>query len=97
MRKLKEKNAVLQKWISAKYERREKMESNKKTYSDKEIYGALKIIMDTCKNSGSTCRDCKLSNSERGITYCGLSDTPITWRLSELPSEWKTFEKEKTE
>lgn len=74
------------------------MESNKKTYSDKEIYGALKIIMDTCKNSGSTCRDCKLSNSERGITYCGLSDTPpITWRLSELPGEWKPFEKEKTE
>lgn len=71
------------------------MESNKKTYSDKEIYGALKIIMDTCKNSGSTCRDCKLSYRENGIQYCGLSDTPpITWRLAELPSEWKPFEKE---
>lgn len=68
---------------------------NKKTYSDNEIYGALKIIMDICKNSGSTCRGCKLSYSEKGITYCGLSDTqPITWRLAELPSEWKPFEKE---
>lgn len=85
----------MQKWISAKYERREKTESNKKTYSDKEIYGALKIIMDTCKNSGSTCRDCKLSYRENGIQYCGLSDTPpITWRLAELPSEWKPFKKE---
>ena len=69
------------------------MESNKKTYSDKEIYDSLKTIRDICKNSGSTCRDCKLSNSERGITYCGLSDTPITWRLADLPSEWKPFEK----
>lgn len=41
------------------------MESNKKTYSDKEIYGALKIIRDICKNSGSTCRDCKLSYREK--------------------------------
>lgn len=43
------------------------MESNKKTYSDKEIYGALKIIRDICKNSGSACRDCKLSYSEGGV------------------------------
>ena len=69
------------------------MESNKKTYSDEEIYDALKMIRDICKNSGSTCRDCKLSNSERGITYCGLSDTHITWRLADLPNEWKPFEK----
>lgn len=73
------------------------METNNTTYSDKEIYDALKIIRDICKNSGSTCRDCKLSYREKGIQYCGLSDTPITWRLSELPSEWKPFEKEKTE
>lgn len=44
------------------------MESNKKTYSDKEIYGALKIIRDICKNSGSACRDCKLSYSEGGCS-----------------------------
>lgn len=70
------------------------MGSNKKTYSDKEIYDSLKTIRDICKNSGgSSCGDCKLSNSERGITYCGLSDTPITWRLADLPSEWKPFEK----
>lgn len=74
------------------------MKSNKKTYSDKEIYDALKIIMDICKNSGgSLCIDCKLSYRESGITYCGLSNSPITWRLAELPSEWKPFEKEKTE
>ena len=87
----------MQKWISAKYERREKMESNKKTYSDKEIYGALKIIRDICKNSGSACRDCKLSYSEVGVPYCGLSDSPNTWRLDEPPSGWKPFEKEKKE
>lgn len=67
------------------------MESNKKTYSDNEIYGALKIIRDICKNSGSTCIGCKLSYIEKGIPYCGLSDSPITWRLAELPSEWKPF------
>jgi hypothetical protein len=70
------------------------MKSNKKTYSDKEIYGALKIIRDICKNSGSTCRDCQLSCIKKDIPYCGLSDSPITWRLAELPSEWKPFEKE---
>lgn len=70
------------------------MESNKKTYSDNEIYGALKIIRDICKNSGSTCIGCKLSYSEKGITYCGVGDTPNVWRLAELPSEWKPFEKE---
>jgi hypothetical protein len=80
-----------------KYERREKMESNKKTYSDNEIYGALKIIRDICNNNGSACRDCKLSYSENGIPYCGVSQTPNVWRLSELPGEWKPFEKEKTE
>jgi hypothetical protein len=73
------------------------MGNNNTTYSDKEIYDALKMIRDICKNSGSACRDCKLSKSERGITYCGLSDTPITWRLSEPPSEWEPFKKEKTE
>lgn len=74
------------------------MKSDKTTYSDKEIYDALKMIRDICKNSSSSCRDCKLSYSESGFTYCGLSDTqPITWRLAELPSKWKPFKKEKTE
>lgn len=68
------------------------MESNKKTYSDNEIYGALKIIMGTCKNSGSTCRDCKLSYRESGIPYCGVSNTPNVWRITEPPSGWKPFE-----
>lgn len=26
--------------------------------------------------------------------YCGVGDTPDVWRLAELPSEWKPFEKE---
>ena len=68
------------------------MESNKKTYSDEEIDDALQMIRDICKNSGSTCRGCKLSYSEKGITYCGVSKTPNVWRLTEPPSEWKPFE-----
>lgn len=74
------------------------MGSNKKTYSDKEIYDSLKTIRDICKNSGgSSCGDCKLSYRESGIPYCGVCKTPNTWRFTELSSEWKPFEKEKTE
>ena len=70
------------------------METNKSTYSDKEIYDALKVIRDICKNSGSSCRDCKLSCSGNGIPYCGVSKTPNVWRFTEPPSRWKPFEKE---
>lgn len=72
------------------------METNKRTYSDKEIYDALKMIRDICKNNGGSCRDCKLSYSENGIhiPYCGVGDTPDVWRFTEPPSEWKPFEKE---
>ena len=73
------------------------MKSDKRTYSDKEIYDALKIIRDICKKSGSTCRDCKLSYSKDGITYCGISNSPTCWCFSEPPSGWKPFEKEKKE
>lgn len=73
------------------------MKSDKTTYSDKEIYDALKMIRDICKNSSSSCRDCKLSYSESGIPYCGVSNTPDVWRFTEPPSGWKPFEKEKTE
>lgn len=68
------------------------MENNKTTYSDKEIYGALKIIRDICNNNGSACIDCKLSYSENGIPYCGVSQTPNVWRFTEPPSGWKPFE-----
>lgn len=71
------------------------MNKDEKTYSDKEIYDALKMIRDICKNNGgSSCGDCKLSYRESGIPYCGVGDTPNVWRLAELPSEWKPFGKE---
>lgn len=73
------------------------MVNDKKTYSDKEIYDALKMIRDICKNSdGSSCVDCKLSYREGGISYCGVSNRPNVWRITELPGEWKPFEKEET-
>ncbi len=72
------------------------MESNKITYSDKEIYDSLKMIKDICENSGSSCRDCKLSYIERGIPYCGVSKEPNMWDFAKPPSEWKPFEKEET-
>lgn len=73
------------------------MRNNNTTYSDKEIYDALKMIRDICKNNGVSCRDCKLSYRESGIPYCGVSNTPNVWRITEPPSGWKPFEKEKTE
>lgn len=71
------------------------MGNNNTTYSDKEIYDALKMIREICVNS-EQCRDCKLSYSENGIhiPYCGVGDTPDVWRFTEPPSEWKPFEKE---
>ena len=60
------------------------MGNNNTTYSDKEIYDALKMIRDICKNNGGSCRDCKLSYSENDgihVPYCGVGDTPDVWRL----------------
>ena len=71
------------------------MVNDKKTYSDKEIYDALKMIRDICKNS-EQCKGCKLSYNDRGIPLCDVGKLPRKWNFTELPGEWKPFEKEET-
>lgn len=72
------------------------MKSNKKTYSNEEIYNALKTIKGICVSSGS-CSNCKLSYTKSGHHLCGVDVTPNIWNFTDLPGEWKPFEKEKTE
>lgn len=71
------------------------MGNNNTTYSDKEIYDALKMIKGICVSSGS-CRNCKLSYTKTSHHLCGVDVTPNMWNFTDLPGEWKPFEKEET-
>ena len=69
------------------------MGNNNTTYSYNEIYYGLKMRRKRCVNS-EQCKDCKLSYNDKGVPFCGVGKLPRKWNFTELPGEWKPFEKE---
>lgn len=58
------------------------------TYSNKQLYDALSLIKNICKDN-SSCDDCPLCDEDR----CKVSDEgncPADWTLN-CPEHWRAF------